>query len=230
MVDTLRPLATRFSRRLAPQTPEARDVRRFKKSLVAAGIPLGGPEAKFQQVGRKTLAAMIDAGLMPSHRVVDIGAGSMRIGWWLMHYIEPSHYYAIEPLRDRIDTASKLLGVTINASYNDDFTFPDVEVDFAVARSVWSHASKIQMAKMIGEFARTATPGAGFLASVRPAESEDDDYVGDEWVGKGPESDDPGMVSHSLEWIETECGRHELAMKVYGELNSQTWVLIRAPR
>jgi hypothetical protein len=173
---------------------------------------------------------MIDAGLMPSHRVVDIGAGSMRVGWWLMHYIEPANYYAIEPLRDRIDTAARLLGAHINASYNDDFTFPDVAVDFAIARSVWSHASKIQIGKMISEFARTATPGAGFLASVRPATTEEEDYAGDEWVGKGPDSGDPGMVKHSLDWIETECSRHGLTMKVYGELNSQTWVLIRSPR
>lgn len=230
MVDALKPLTSRVSRRLSSETPEARDVRRFRKSLVAAGIPLGGPEAKFAQVGRKSLAAMIDAGLMPSHRVVDIGAGSMRVGWWLMHYIEPANYHAIEPLRDRIDTAARLLGVRINASYNDDFTFPDVAVDFAIARSVWSHASKIQIAKMLSEFARTATPGAGFLASVRPATTEEEDYTGDEWVGKGPDSDDPGMVNHSLDWIETEGSRHGLTMKVYGELNSQTWVLIRSPR
>ena len=230
MVDALKPMTSRISRRLSPETAESRDIRKFKKSLVAAGIPLGGPEAKFAQVGRKSLAAMIDAGLMPSHRVVDIGAGSMRVGWWLMHYIDPSNYYAIEPLRDRIDTAARLLGVRINAAYNDDFTFPDVAVDFAIARSVWSHASKVQIAKMIAEFARTATPGANFLASVRPATTPEEDYTGDEWVGKGPDSDDPGMVNHSLEWIEAEAGRNDLTMKPYGELNSQTWVLIRSAR
>jgi hypothetical protein len=206
------------------------DVRKFRKSLIAAGIPLGGPEAKFAQVGRKSLAAMIDAGLMPSHRVVDVGAGSMRVGWWLVHYIDPANYYAIEPLRERIDTAARMLGVQINASYNDDFAFPDVAVDFAIARSVWSHASKVQIAKMIAEFGRTATPGAGFLASVRPAATEAEDYRGDEWVGKGPDSDDPGMVNHSLDWIEAEGDRHGLTMKVDGELNSQTWVLLRSPR
>jgi hypothetical protein len=38
------------------------------------------------------------------------------------------------------------------------------------------------------------------------------------------------MVSHSLDWIEAECRDHDLSMKEYGELNSQTWVLMRAPR
>ena len=230
MGSALKLQASRLARSFSGRPPEATDIRKYKKSLVEAGIPLGGPEAKFQLVGRKSLAAMIDAGLLPTHRVLDVGAGSMRVGWWLLHYIEPSNYYAIEPLPERIDTAARLLDVKINTYYNDDFVFPDVEVDFVIARSVWSHASKSQIAQMISEFARTSAPEARFLASVRPATTEEEDYTGEEWVGKGATSDEPGMVNHSLAWIEAECRKHDLEMKVNGELNRQTWVLIKSTR
>jgi hypothetical protein len=224
------PDASRLTRRLRSRPAAAEDIEVFKRGLVRAGIPLGGPEAKFAQVGRKTLAAMIDAGLLPTDQVLDVGAGSMRIGWWLLHYIEPRHYHALEPLRERIDTAARLLGADINVYDNDDFTFPDVAFDFVIARSVWTHASKGMMATMIAEFARTAAPGGAFLASMRPAGSEDEDYAGDEWVGKGVDSDEPGMVRHSLSWVQAECDRHGLTLRQKGEFNRQTWVLLKAPR
>ena len=224
------PAASRLTRRFRSRPSAAKDVGKFKQALVQAGVPLGGPEAKFAQVGRKTLAAMIDSGLAPGHVVVDVGAGSLRIGWWLLHYIEPRNYHAIEPLRERVDTAARLLGADINVYDNDDFLFPDVAFDFVVARSVWTHASKGQISTMISEFASKSAPGAAFLASMRPAQDEDEDYTGDAWVGKGVGSDEPGMVRHSFSWLESECARYGLTLKDKGEFNRQTWVLLKSGR
>jgi hypothetical protein len=219
-------VASMACQRTAP-TPEATDLQTFKKKLLESGYFLGGPEPAFEAVGRKTLAIMIDNGLEPSHKVLDIGAGSLRVGWWLLHYVEPSNYYAIEPVKERIDGAAKLLGADINIFYNEDFEFPpDVKFDFVLARSIWTHASKAMIAKMLSEFRENAAPGSRFLTSVDPARSPAEDYMGVEWVGKVEDADKPGMVKHSLVWIDEECKKNGLRWQEKGTLFDQTWLLI----
>ncbi len=204
-------------------------LREFRQGIRKAGIWSGGPNKYFADVGRDTLASAIRHGLMPDHKVLDVGAGSLRVAWWLLQYIEPSNYYAIEPVRDRIDTAAEILGVKdeINIYYNTDFEFPARRFDFVIARSIWTHASKPMIAKMLAEFAENAAASGSFLTSVRLAESEAEDYMGDEWVGKVLKSDPRGMVAHSPEWIEAECKKHGLSWQITGELNRQTWLLIK---
>ena len=74
--------------RLQPETPRSD----FKLGLLRAQLFSGGPERLFEDVGRQTLAKSISVGLMPDDTVLDVGAGSLRIGWWLLQYIEPENY------------------------------------------------------------------------------------------------------------------------------------------
>ena len=202
----------------------------FRAGIKAAGIWEGGPVDRYESVGRHTLAAAIEYGLMPEHRVLDVGAGSLRVGWWLLQYIDPSNYHAIEPVKNRIDTAADILGVDINIYYNDDFEFPDEAFDFVIARSIWTHASKAMISKMLAEFAENSSANARFLTSVIFAESEQEDYQGDQWVGRVLKSDRAGVVKHSAEWIREECARYGLALDVKQELHHQTWLLITKQR
>ena len=210
----------------APRPAEATDIDKFHTALRTAGIWSGGPEDRFENLGRKSLAAMINYGLMPDHKVLDVGAGSLRVGWWLFHYIEPSNYYAIEPVRSRIDPAVKMLGVDIHTYYNEDFEFPDVKFDFVIARSIWTHASKVMIAKMLSEFAENSSADAKFLASVLLARSEQEDYKFDHWVGKVEKDDRPAMIRHSQTWLEAECKKNGLTMAVKEDLHGQTWILV----
>jgi hypothetical protein len=196
-----------------------------------SGMFSGGPDEWFEDVGRRTLAACIENGLMPDHRVLDIGAGSLRVGWWLVHYIEPTNYHAIEPVRDRLDAAAEILGAPIHLYYNTNFDFPDVEFDFVLARSIWTHASKPMISKMLAEFARKSAPRAKFLTSVIYAVTPDEDYDGVDWVGKVLKNDPSGGVKHSGDWIRAECAKHDLSVEEVGDLHGQTWLRIEhAPR
>jgi hypothetical protein len=223
-----------------PEPPEASDemleqliedgemitLQKFRVELRKAGIWTGGPDPYFGNVGRNTLVTAIEHGLMREHKVLDVGAGSLRVGWWFLHYIEPRNYYAIEPVKERIDTAAGILGADINIYYNDDFEFPAVMFDFVIARSIWTHASKSMISKMLAEFAENSAPDAKFLTSVILAKSEEEDYKGDKWVGKVLKTDGSGMVAHSPEWIMEECKKYGLSFEMTGELYRQTWLLI----
>ena len=206
-------------------------LKEFRSGLRKAGIWEGGPNRFFKGVGRDTLGSAIRHGLMPEHRVLDIGAGSLRVAWWLFQYIEPSNYHAIEPVRERIDRAAQILGVAdeIHIYYNTDFEFPSVTFDFVIARSIWTHASKPMIAKMLAEFDENAAPEGRFLTSVIFAATEEEDYQGYEWVGKVEKSDVAGKIAHSREWIEKECAKNRLSLEVVGELYGQTWLLIARP-
>ena len=224
-------LACRAVRLAQPADRPMVSLEEFRSGIREAGIWMGGPKRRFEGVGRDALAAAIRHGLMPQHRVLDIGAGSLRVAWWLFQYIEPSNYHAIEPVRERIDRAAQILGVAdeIHIYYNTDFEFPSVTFDFVIARSIWTHASKPMIAKMLAEFDENAAPEGRFLTSVIFAATEEEDYQGDEWVGKVEKSDAPGMIAHSREWIEKECTKNGLSLQVAGEFYGQTWLLIARP-
>ncbi len=215
------------SREAAPSARPRISVEDFKRSLQESGVWLGGPGSKYVDVGRQTFATSVSRGLMPDHKVLDIGAGSLRIGWWFLQYVKPENYHAIEPVRERVDTAAKLLGVDINLYYNDDWEFPDIDFDFVIARSIWTHASKNMIAKMISEFAENSSSEGRFLTSFIAADDDAQDYKGTEWSGRVLKSEPGGgCISHSLEWVRNECLKHDLDVRVLDEQHGQTWLLI----
>jgi ubiquinone/menaquinone biosynthesis C-methylase UbiE len=157
---------------------------------------------------------------MPNDKLLDLGAGSLRIGWWFLHYIKPENYYAVDPSRERLDVGADLLGVDINRFYNDDWEFPDVKFDFVFARSIWTHASKWMISKTLSEFVENSSPKGRLLTSVILAESDAEDYKGSEWIPLA-------VIKHSMDWIQSECEKNGLDVtRVGGNLYSQTWLLI----
>jgi hypothetical protein len=164
---------------------------------------------------------------MPHHRVLDIGAGSLRVGWWFLQFVDTANYYAIEPNTEMIDGAAAILCVDLEVTHNEDFEFPSEEFDFVIARSIWTHASKWMIAKMLSEFGEKGSRDATFLASVKFPDETHADYQGTEWKGKSKTSDRHYMVRHSLEWIQSECAKNGLTVEVGDMLYGQTWLLIR---
>jgi SAM-dependent methyltransferase len=139
---------------------------------------LGGPKRDFIRVGRLGFQVLLDEGLLPSSRVLDVGCGALRLGYWLMRFLDPGCYFGIEPQQDMLDVGLEQLvepDVVRHAqarfSANDDFDFSvfGERFDFVVARSIWTHASKPQISAMLGSFAATSAPHGVFLASYYPA-------------------------------------------------------------
>lgn len=56
-----------------------------------------GPEEKFYTFGAKMFLTLVEAGLLPEHKVLDVGCGSLRVGRELIPYLDESCYYGIEP-------------------------------------------------------------------------------------------------------------------------------------
>lgn len=210
------------------------------KKLEAAGVFLGGPAKLFSTAGQKQLTTLLSMGLTPDSKVLDIGCGCLRGGYWLIHLLENGNYFGIEPNIEMLEAGIQILlepGLTDlkNPTFDNNTTFDFAvfgeKFDFFVARSIWTHASKQQIESMLDGFVSTANPRAIFLASYRRASFFKKDYQGTEWVGISHDSDKPGMVHHRFEWIQKACTVRQLAAEeIHGEaynFGNQTWIKIK---
>jgi len=139
---------------------------------------IGGPVKDFARVGQHCLEVLKAEGMLKTSRVLDFGCGSLRAGGWLIEYLEPGNYYGIEPSIDMVKVGMEIFPPEIAERVDDDhFSSNDAmdmavfgeSFDYVLARSVWTHASKNQIDKMLGSFANSTAPEGKLLASYRPA-------------------------------------------------------------
>ena len=192
----------------------------------------------FERGGREQFIYLLTAGLNPDSKVVDLGCGVLRAGYWLIHFLDAGCYCGIEPhtgrLRMGIDTILEpemLEGKRPRFDTNPHF---DTSVfgekfDFFLAYSIWTHASKQQIQAMLDSFVRDSKDEGVFLTSYLPVGWRNPDYKGDKWFGTSHESDIPGCIYHSRRWIKAECERRGLMTQELGrdKTYGQSWLEIR---
>ncbi len=198
----------------------------------------GVPVLDFEKGGREQLSYLMASGLKPNSKVVDMGCGVLRGGYWLIHALDPYCYCGIEPHQQRLAMGiSTILEKDVLRLKQPRFhTNPDFDTsvfgerfDFFLAYSIWTHASKRQIGLMLDAFLRDSQDDARFLTSCLPAGEEYPDYQGTAWYGTSHESDVPGCIGHSRQWIDAECGRRGLAVQELGQdqTHGQFWLELR---
>jgi len=197
---------------------------------------LGVPVGTFEQAGREQLIALLNEGLNPESKVLEIGCGCLRIAYWLVRFLDAGCYHGIEPARQRVEyglrylftSEARLKQPRFDFNPNFDSSVFGARFDFFLARSIWTHACKRQLEATLDSFIRDSTPAGIFLTSYLPAQSAEDDYQGDHWVGTSHESDTPGVIRHSLTWIAQQCEDRGLQVdELPGiDCDSQYWLRI----
>ena len=212
-----------------------------RAELAGAKGFLGVPVEGFARGGREQLIYLLAAGLEPWSKIVDIGCGLLRGGYWLIHFLDPDCYCGIEPHegRLRIGMQTILEPETLEAKRPrfdvnprfDTSVFGE-KFDYFLAYSVWTHASKPHIRAMLDSFLRDSNEDGAFLASYLPADWRHPDYERDSWFGTSHESDVPGCIHHSSRWIETECRRKGLAAQKLerDKTHGQSWLAIARRR
>jgi len=226
-----------MERSLNEQQPAGERIQ-HKANYLSREIFLGGSVEAFDAVGRLQLITLLRCGLYPDSKVLDIGCGCLRSGYWLIHFLNRGCYCGIEPNAEMLDRGKAALlspevmeQKTPRFDTNDQFDAGPFgeRFDFFLARSVWTHASKRQIEQMLDSFAAHAADDGLFLTSYLPAgERGHEDYTGDAWVGRSHESDEGGYVGHARQWVERACERRgllsrELDVDFYG---GQVWLAI----
>jgi SAM-dependent methyltransferase len=158
-----------------------------------------GPPSQYDLMGGSQFMLLMTLGLRDTHKVLDFGCGSLRLGRLLIPYLAPGHYSGLDPNAWLIEDALKRqLGrdiLRIKAPHF--FTHGDfradrcgTDVDFIVAQSIFSHAGADLIAASLTSFAAAlAEDGLALVTVLHPGQDGIPEFSGSGWVY-------PGSVAH----------------------------------
>jgi SAM-dependent methyltransferase len=128
----------------------------------------------WDEIGSLQFKFLKDQGLLPSHRLVDIGCGCLRGGVHFVPYLEQRRYFGIDINASLIEAGKKeLLNNTANADKHPDLRVTDrfdlaqfgVRFDYALAVSVFTHLYTNHIGRCLVEVSRTLAPQGKFFAT-----------------------------------------------------------------
>ncbi|SFJ27181.1 class I SAM-dependent methyltransferase [Jannaschia pohangensis] len=149
---------------------------------------------RWDETGRAQMALLQAEGLRPHHRLLDVGAGSLRLGCRAVPWLAPGNYWATDAsralmLRGRATEMAEPERLPEDYLIEDtEFAFPGVpqDIDFILAFAVFTHLPTAFLAVALAN-ARARFPGVqAFLFTV---------FFGPE--GHGPHRQDDGVVTHA---------------------------------
>ena len=202
-------------------------------ALQHQGVFLGGPLRKFESVGRNYLEVLLRHGVYPQSKVLDVGCGCLRGGYWLVHFLDSGSYCGIEPNAAMLNAgAAALLGESVLADkrprfdHNDrlDFSVFRERFDFVIARSIWTHAAPAQIETMLDQFVAWSNPDGVFLTSYRPCPFYRHQYAGTTWVGANDKTREGGTVRYRFSWVRHIAKARGLIATELSREFGQTWV------
>lgn len=142
----------------------ARDARRHRESV-------GG---LWEEMGRIQRDFLIEQGLTPDMRFLDVGCGSLRAGRLLVPYLDPGNYYGIDigaeiieagyerELDDETRARLPLSNLRMTDRFDADF---GVSFDMAIAQSVFTHVSLNHIRLCLYRLGKVMKPGGRFFAT-----------------------------------------------------------------
>lgn len=114
-----------------------------------------GPEAWYG-IGKLQYHFLIKNGLKHDHRFLDIACGSLRLGQYLIPYLDSGKYYGIEGEESLVQRGLEheffhdvVIEKQPKFSYNYDFDFSFIEdFDYAIAQSLLTHLTLDDIGKL----------------------------------------------------------------------------------
>lgn len=129
---------------------------------------------RWDEIGRLQLALLQAHGLQPHHHLLDIGAGSLRLGCKAVPFLDPGHYWATDAsralmLRGRAVELPDPARLPEDHLVEDaDFAFPGLppHVDYLIAFGVFTHLPPGQTAQALARIAARWPAPRTFLFTV----------------------------------------------------------------
>jgi hypothetical protein len=128
----------------------------------------------WDEIGSLQFEFLKKQGLLPSHRLIDIGCGCLRGGVHFVPYLEPGRYGGIDINASLIEAGKKeLLKNPGNAGKQPDLRVSDrfdlaqfgVQFDYALALSVFTHLYANHIGRCLVEVQKVLPPRGKFFAT-----------------------------------------------------------------
>jgi SAM-dependent methyltransferase len=138
--------------------------------------------ARSRRVGKLQFSYLLQHGLEPHHRVLEIGCGNLRAGWRIIRYLDPGNYYGLDISRQVIFSAQQVVaerGLTDKLPYLvlvRDQTFahlPDATFDVVHAHSVFSHTPLDVIEDCFAHVGRVMKPDGFFDFTFKRTEGKE---------------------------------------------------------
>lgn len=165
----------------------------MKKTKEHAYAYVGG---KWEEAGKRQLDLLVKEGMKPDHILLEIGCGCARAGKYFIKYLDKGRYIGIDHHSWLVKVGRDELGEDLMEEkkpffiIDDNFTFlPNVTIDFAIAKSVFTHLTKERIKQCLKNLAPIL--GGAFYTSI---------WVGDS--SKNPKEDhDNQRFSYTVDEI-----------------------------
>lgn len=149
--------------------------RSFSESDIEKGRHRSFVGGKWEEMGQHQREFLINQGLRPDHKFLDVGCGALRAGGPLAAYLAPGNYYGIDVNHELIDTGyrlelddatrERLPESNLRATDRFDADF-GVQFDMAIAQSVFTHISLNHIRLCLFRLAKVVKPGGKFYATI----------------------------------------------------------------
>lgn len=145
--------------------------------LVSEGEHRGFIGGMWDVIGTLQFEYLKSKGLKPSHKLLDVGCGSLRGGVHFVSYLNAKNYYGFDLNASLIDAGINIeisnLGLSDkidlqNFCAANDFKYPPLwpTMDMALALSLFTHLSYDTLCLCLKKTARTLKKGGRFYATI----------------------------------------------------------------
>lgn len=129
----------------------------FYDTAIAAGRHRAIVGGRWDETGRIELSILQQAGLLPHHHLLDIGAGALRLGCKAIPYLERGHYWATDACRDILlagyhqELADPLRLDPAQLIEDARFEFPGIPstITHAIAFAVFPHLPRVHLQRAL---------------------------------------------------------------------------------
>jgi ubiquinone/menaquinone biosynthesis C-methylase UbiE len=152
----------------------------YDKALISEQVASGNHRSviggKWDEIGELQFRTLLRHGLKANHRLIDVGCGSLRGGIHFVRHLEPNNYYGIEYNESLLDAgyeleivpqglADRLPRANLIADAAFDFSRFNIQFDFALAFSLFTHLPLDLIRVCLERLAETVKPGGTFVAT-----------------------------------------------------------------
>jgi SAM-dependent methyltransferase len=139
---------------------------------------------RWDEIGRLQLDFVRAQGLLPHHKLLDVGCGALRGGVYFAGYLDPGNYFGVDISQELLDAGYDIelaaAGLQDRVPRRNLLCTCEFELsafgerfDIAIAQSVFTHLSFNRVRQCLERLALVMTPGGVFYATFfeRPDEA-----------------------------------------------------------